>query len=230
MSITAIITNHDYAKYLPECLDSASRYCDEILVYDDGSTDESLQVLEAYPSVKVTHRKTASGTPVWGSNKGIKDASCTHTIFLDADNFLIKEPPVTEADYTFAALRIYREDRPKHKMYWTYPDWPLTADECWERFAQGAKRGASVIPFPWGGVWRTDFIKGLKWRPFETTGFAADMRTALDWCKTRPSLAYSPEPFMTFRIHSGQWSESPERATALAEIRRIAKDEGMPND
>ena len=226
MSLTAIVTNHDYAHFLPQCIESALTYCDEVLVYDDGSTDDSLSVLARYP-VTVTHRETASGTPVWGSNKGIKDATSTHLIFLDADNYLEGPPPTTDADYTFAALRLQDEKRPAKRIFWTYPSWPLTADECWQQFVDRMP-GQHLMPFPWGGVWRTEFVKPLRWRPFETTGFAADYRTALDWCKHRPTLAYSEAHFLVFRKHDAQWSASPERVLMERETEGIAKTEGMP--
>ena len=110
MSITAVITNHDYGRYLRKCLDSAAEFCDEVLVYDDGSTDDSLSIIAEYPSVNVVSREGASGDPVWGSNHGIQDATSTHLIFLDSDNWLVARPPETDAEYTFCDLISARDD------------------------------------------------------------------------------------------------------------------------
>lgn len=216
MTLTAIVTNHGYAHWLPRCLESALPFCDEVLVYDDGSTDDSLAVLARYP-VTVVHREKATGDPVWGSNLGIEAASGTHLIFLDADNYLLGAPPVTDADYTFAAIKIVNADESPHAL-WEYPGWPLTAHACWDKFVANPRS----MPFPWGGVWRTAFVKPLRWRRWDTTSFACDFRTALDWCKHDPTLAYSPEPFLAFRKHGGQWSASPEREVAFAEAKQVA--------
>jgi hypothetical protein len=234
--LTAIVTSCNYARYLPRCLESALEFCDEVLVYDDGSTDDTLGICSRYP-VKVTHRDDATGDPVWGSNLGIKHATGDHLIFLDADNYLIAPPPVTDADYTFAPIRIV-DDSERALTLWEYPTWPLTAWECWAKFVASCNAGSAAdvmrtagtpgMPFPWGGVWRTEFIKPLRWRPWKTTAFAADFRTALDWCKRNPTLAYVPEPFLAFRKHDGQWSESPEREVMRAEARLIAKTEKGP--
>lgn len=211
MSITAIVTNHDYARYLPECLESALRFCDEVLVYDDGSTDDSLEVISRYP-VTCVHQDEASGAPVWGSNLGIEQATCDHLIFLDADNYLIAAPLIRDVDYTFAAIQVV-DELGAYRDLWQYRSWPLTASGCMDKF-----RSDHGMPFPWGGVWRTSFVKPLRWRAWPSTLCAADFRTALDWCAENPTLAYSFAPFLAFRTHAGQWSASPERSLVQADI------------
>lgn len=215
MSITAVVTNHNYARYLPECLESALRFCDEVLVYDDGSTDDSLEVLSRYP-VKVTHREDATGSPVWGSNLGIEQATCDRLIFLDADNYLISAPPVRDVDYTFAAIEIVNDAGVRIDL-WQYPTWHLTAPECLAKY-----KADNGMPFPWGGVWRTEFLRGKTWQHWLSTQYAADFRTAVDWCQDQPSLSYAYTPFLAFRVHAGQWSESPERAVMEADARALA--------
>ena len=203
VSLTAIVTNHDYAEFLPACLDGATKFCDEVLVYDDGSTDDSLEVISRY-GVKVVHRDDASGDPVWGSNEGIKDASCSHLMFLDADNFLLSKPPTNDVDYTFAPIHIFEDGA--FVDYWDYAGWPLDAAVCLRRF-----RSTKQIPVPWGGVWRTEFVRPLAWSRWPSTSFAADFRTCVDWLGHSPTLAYHDTSFLAFRVHDGQWSGSSER-------------------
>jgi hypothetical protein len=222
MSLTAIVTNHGYARYLPQCIESAMPYCDDILVYDDGSTDDSLEVLSRYP-VTVTHRDDASGSPIWGSNQGIVDCVTDHLIFLDADNYLIAPPPVTDADYTFAPVDVVADDG-RLRVRWEYDNRPTDAAGCFDYFIASCARGKPEMPFPWGGVWRTAFVKPLRWRPWPSTLFAADFRTALDWCLASPTISYSPHPFLAFRTHEGQWSASPERALMVADAKAYALD------
>jgi glycosyltransferase involved in cell wall biosynthesis len=221
MTLTAVVTNCNYAHYLPKCIESALPYCDEILVYDDGSTDDSLEVLARYP-VTVTHRDDASGSPIWGSNQGILDASCDHLLFLDADNYLIGQPPIGDVDYTFAPIDIVN-DNERIVTRWEYDNRPLDSEGCFDYFITSCERGKPEMPFPWGGVWRTAFVKSLKWRPWPSTHFAADFRTALDWCLEAPTLAYSQQPFLAFRTHEGQWSASPERALMVADAVEYAR-------
>jgi len=206
MSVTAVITNHDYGRYLRQCVDSALEFCDEVLVYDDGSTDDSLAILAEYGDrIRLVHRDDATGCPVWGSNLGIEQATCYHLLFLDSDNYLLRRPPETDADYTFVDLPVVKDDGTPIET-WQFATWPLTARGALKRFIQ--YRG---MPFPWAGVWRTDFIRHLRWRRWvPETGYAADFRTAVDWCLQGPTLAHDPVPYMVFRNHEGQWSASPD--------------------
>lgn len=228
--LTAVVTNHDYARYLPRCVESALEYCDEVLVYDDGSTDESMEVLASYGDrIRVTRRDEATGDPVWGSNLGISRATGSHLIFLDADNYLVSKPPLRAIDYCFAGIDVVNDEGCQVGT-WRWPDWPLTAEECWSRFRDRVKADTKpLMPFPWGGVWRTSFLRGRSWRRFETTAYAADCRTALDWCKARPSLGYADTPFLAFRKHAGQWSGVSEQRTVMKrELAEIVRCEGGP--
>jgi len=51
MKTKVIINNYNYARYLPECLDSVlnqTHSFDQVIVVDDGSTDNSREIIESY--------------------------------------------------------------------------------------------------------------------------------------------------------------------------------------
>ncbi|WOO39684.1 glycosyltransferase [Rubellicoccus peritrichatus] len=55
MRTTVAITNYNYGRFLEECLDSVlgqTRPVDQIVIVDDGSTDDSVKILEKYISDK----------------------------------------------------------------------------------------------------------------------------------------------------------------------------------
>jgi len=61
-SISVIIPNYNYGRFLSEAIESvlAQIYpCEEIIVVDDGSTDESFEVLASYEKdgIKVIRQK-----------------------------------------------------------------------------------------------------------------------------------------------------------------------------
>lgn len=56
MLASVLINNYNYAPYLTECIQSVldQAYSDiEIIVYDDGSTDNSLEILSKFKNIKV---------------------------------------------------------------------------------------------------------------------------------------------------------------------------------
>jgi glycosyltransferase involved in cell wall biosynthesis len=89
-SISVCITNHNYAKYLPSSIESvlAQTYSAvEVVVVDDGSTDDSRQVLERYADrVRVILQEQAGQAAAgWAA---FQAAGGDIVIFLDADDVL----------------------------------------------------------------------------------------------------------------------------------------------
>lgn len=93
MKVSIVITNFNYGRYLGRAIQSAQsqKYMDgdfEIIVVDDGSTDNSHRVLEAYrEGVRVICHETNRGLPV-AINSGIRASRGMYVIRLDADDWL----------------------------------------------------------------------------------------------------------------------------------------------
>ena len=86
--ISVIIPTHNCAAYLPEALDSvlSQTYPNiEILVIDDGSTDNTAAIMAAYAEDSVYIRQERLG-PSCARNRGIAKATGTYLAFLDADD------------------------------------------------------------------------------------------------------------------------------------------------
>lgn len=89
--VSIIVTNYNYGKYLPEAIESALSQTyqnKEILVVDDGSTDNSVEIIRKYPVKLIT--KSNGGTAS-ARNAGIKHASGQILAFLDADDVYYPE-------------------------------------------------------------------------------------------------------------------------------------------
>jgi glycosyltransferase involved in cell wall biosynthesis len=59
-TISVLICTYNYARFLPEFWSSALRKTrppDEIIVTDDGSTDETLEVMKRFPQVRYIRQK-----------------------------------------------------------------------------------------------------------------------------------------------------------------------------
>ena len=86
--VSVIIPTYNSARYLVEAVDSvlAQSYKDfEILVIDDGSTDETTAVMSKYgPTVRYIRQK--NGGVSAARNKGIEESTGRYVAFLDADD------------------------------------------------------------------------------------------------------------------------------------------------
>ena len=88
--ISIIINNFNYAQFLGVAIDSALNQTypnTEILIIDDGSTDNSRQIIESYAD-KVKSVFKSNGGQASAFNAGVKSANGKIVIFLDSDDVL----------------------------------------------------------------------------------------------------------------------------------------------
>lgn len=88
-----IIASYNYAHLLPRAIESAiAQTCKdyEIIVVDDGSTDNTSEVVQPYMGKIRYHRQNNMGHCAT-NNKGVSLASGKYCYFLDADDELLKD-------------------------------------------------------------------------------------------------------------------------------------------
>jgi glycosyltransferase involved in cell wall biosynthesis len=99
-TISACIAVHNGADLLPRALDSMVKQThmpDEILVVDDGSTDESAEIAASYPGVRVIRQKNAG---IGAARKRlIEEAQFDWIAFNDHDDWWVPEKLETLVSY-----------------------------------------------------------------------------------------------------------------------------------
>jgi glycosyltransferase involved in cell wall biosynthesis len=89
MKISAIITAYNYAAFLPAAIESVlaqTRAADEIVVVDDGSTDDTAGVVARYAGRGVRYLHKTNGGAGSARNMGIRETSGDLIAFLDGDD------------------------------------------------------------------------------------------------------------------------------------------------
>lgn len=91
MKVSVAVNNYNYSKYIIECIDSilSQTYQNiEIIVIDDGSTDDSAQLLNAKygknPNIKIVYKKNAGQLSTF--NEVLKYIRGEIVCFMDADD------------------------------------------------------------------------------------------------------------------------------------------------
>jgi hypothetical protein len=89
-SLTIVVTNYNYAGFVEQAIASAlaqQRVSVEVVVVDDGSTDNSRQIIERFES-RITALFTANDGQGAAVNRGFAASHGDVVIFLDADDVL----------------------------------------------------------------------------------------------------------------------------------------------
>src|SRR3990170_7987927 len=86
-----VVNNRNYARFLPEAIESAlgQTYTPlEVIVVDDGSTDESRDVIERYRD-RITPMLKSNGGQTSAFNQGFLASGGEVVCYLDADDALL---------------------------------------------------------------------------------------------------------------------------------------------
>ncbi|HEY9363111.1 MAG TPA: glycosyltransferase, partial [Chitinophagaceae bacterium] len=98
--VSVIIPSYNHGNYLSEAIKSAytqSGVKVEIIVVDDGSTDNTRLIAELHPYVKYIFQ-TNQGLSA-ARNKGIENSSGKYLVFLDADDWLLDDSLCVNLQY-----------------------------------------------------------------------------------------------------------------------------------
>jgi glycosyltransferase involved in cell wall biosynthesis len=96
MLVSIIVNNYNYARFLPQAIQSAldQRYPHvEVIVVDDGSTDDSRAVIDGF-GAQITSIYQENGGQASALNAGFARSQGEIVLFLDADDVLL--PDVTD--------------------------------------------------------------------------------------------------------------------------------------
>jgi len=128
VTVSVLLCNYNDSRYLPDSLGAIcnqTRPPDEVVVLDDGSTDDSLQVIEdvarRYPFVRVLKNETNRGL-LYSINRALTEARCDFIVWAAADDRLLPnfiernvqcllEYPA--ACMTFSRLAVFRDGSEK---------------------------------------------------------------------------------------------------------------------
>ena len=122
--MSVLLCNYNDARFLPDSLSAIcaqTRLPEEVIVLDDGSTDNSLEIIEGfgrrYPFIRLLRNETNRGL-LYSINRALNEASCDFVVWAAADdrlmpNFLernakcLSEYPA--AGMTFSRLAVFTD-------------------------------------------------------------------------------------------------------------------------
>lgn len=249
-TISAIVPNYNHARYLEERLGSifAQRLQpNEIIFLDDGSSDDSLDIAEAWKAKSkipftILSAKSNSGSPFKQWAKGVLEANCELVWIAESDDssdprFLERmassflDPDVVLA-YSDSET-IGAEGQSLSKSYRFYTDtldetkWQCGYVESGPTEIATALAVKNTIPNVSAAIFRREALRSVV-EAIQEYRYCGDWRAYVE-CLGQGKIAFCPQPLNRHRQDPGSVTQEGERATlavreALAIKRAIFSD------
>jgi glycosyltransferase involved in cell wall biosynthesis len=102
ISLSVVIPTYNRGQYIGEAIESVlaqTRPADEIIVVDDGSTDNTEHVLSKYSRYITKYIKQPNSGPAAARNRGVREASGEFIAFLDSDDIWVQNKTEMEMEW-----------------------------------------------------------------------------------------------------------------------------------
>ena len=224
--ISIVVPIYNAEKYLADCLDSLVAQSDhdiEILCVDDGSTDQTIDILnsysERYPFFSVVNQHNQG--PSAARNRGIDEAKGEWIMFVDSDDWIDRDAfsrlqPYFNSTYQLIAFSYIREFRSQSLAKQVLGEETETFDDKDEVYSLFVRLLAPIengkihpdkldsLSTVWGKLYRTDLIKSnhIRFVPTQVTGTAEDLLFNVDYFMLMQSAIYLPLTIYHYRKNS----------------------------
>ncbi|MEM9215752.1 MAG: glycosyltransferase [Cyanobacteria bacterium P01_F01_bin.150] len=212
--VSIVINNYNYETFLPQAIDSALKQTYpniEVIVVDDGSTDNSHGVIEKYGN-RVIAIFQENGKQSAALNTGFAASSGDIILFLDADDYLFADavgqivkkfqPGVGKVHFR---LKVVDGENASLGYYIPSIGMQLTSGEVWRKLLQTSSYVSSPMS---GNAYRRETLAPVFPIPaeYKTTG---DDYLMIATPFYAGKLASINDPIASYRVHSSnQWALS----------------------
>ena len=220
MRVSIVIPLYNKAPYVRRALDSisAQTFKDfEVIVVDDGSTDDGAEIVLSYPDARVRLITQPNAGPGPARNRGLAQAQGEFIAFLDADDEWLP-------DYLSEGLRLLEGYGPEvaaiSSGYIEYPA-GVSREEMWR--ARGIRDGVQRLNpqtppalavhmlaymSPWSTMARAQVIR--KWGGFYSREKCLYAEDAFLWLKVllNEAVAFNLKPLVRFHVEASGLSRN----------------------
>jgi glycosyltransferase involved in cell wall biosynthesis len=231
--VSVIIANYNYGRYLREAIDSVlSQDYEplELIIVDDGSTDDSRAVIESVSSPNIRSHFQQNGGQASAWNYGFEDSKGSIVIFLDADDTLVpggirrhvealSENSVVRSQ---GCLPIVTADGSATGI--TIPESPATRDPLPLLLRYGP---SSYICVPASGnAWKRDFLE--KVFPLPIVAIGADA-LLFDIAPLFGNTSITSLDVAKYRKHGSSWMDK-NRGFSVTNLRRSLQERNVRSE
>lgn len=230
--ISIVIPLYNSAPYLPQCLDSllSQTYRNiEIICVDDGSNDNSLDILNEYVTkdsrIHVYTKENEGKGAASARNMGLDHVTGEYVHVVDSDDFfapdmierMLGKALETDADMVFCTARHYDHLNQRSGSVFKRPEFQYTPTKepfSWKDCPDYIFQVADFVA--WNKLFKTSFLKENKLY-FEAIAISDDQYPSVMGSVLAERIAVIKEPFINYRVNTGSsqvdsQSKHPEAA------------------
>ncbi len=224
-TLAVVITSYNYARYLRQTIDSVLAQqpaFDEVVVVDDGSTDNSLDIIAEYAG-RLTLLSVANGGHLAACRLALSQTVSDYLYTLDSDDYAV--PGLVARLRSALAGRpakvqfqLQGIDADGHNLNSIFPVYPPGYDAAAMR-EDNVVLGFYICPPTSGNVFSRRALDQLNLQTFEAkSGFDSAPALAMPYLGEVVSI---PEPLAFYRVHVGSDSNwcRPTAAQLSRELR-----------
>ncbi len=250
--VSVIVPVYNVEKYLAECLESVLAQQEmpqfEVICIDDGSTDGSASILDAYAGkdARIKVIKQANSGVASAHNVGLAAARGEYICLLDADDTLAPhafKSLVALADKKHADVVVFGFDPRFHPVEGggAVPEWLCSKNPVRAHTVRGASPNVifgeqGIKPFAWRDFIRRDFLAKNEIWYWEGCRFGEDTVFQFELFPKAEVIAFTPEKLYRYRcVRSGSLMDQSRLQLAkkvkthisvIAHLARVWESEG----
>lgn len=218
-SIAAVIVNYNYGRFLGDAVESVLAQTDpfdEIIVVDDGSTDDSLNVLAAFEG-RVDVLAKPNGGQLSAVLAGCDRATSDYVYVLDADDYVspamvARVRPLLGDDPVKVQFQLEGVDIDRRPLLSLFPSFPAGYSSS-AMISDNRTIGFYICPPTSGNVFRRAFIAGLPREEVRRDEFIDGPATLA--APYKGEIISISEPLACYRVHGKNHSRWDKPAADL---------------
>jgi len=230
--LSVVLPNYNHARYLPACLEAILRQSVqpfEIIVIDDASSDNSVEIVEGFAKthghIRLIRNERNQGV-VAGMNRGLEIAQSEWIYYAAADDQVL--PGLFEK-----SLRLLAE-HPDAALCCTIGDWrEIETGFNWHVSVGMATRPCYLSPADLVNLERRDKLMIASHTAIMRRsairgagGFIPELKWHCDWfamyvAAFRHGICFVPEPLALFNIHASSFYKGRDREAHREVLRRM---------
>ena len=211
--LSVIIPVYNVEEYVEECIKSVLKQSIdsmEIIIVDDGSMDNSINIVERFNDKRIKIIRKKNGGLSSARNTGIEAAKGKYLFFLDSDDFIIYEKAFEEM-YNIAikdksdivvgnSIRYTSKD--SQEILRRDPDLFVRTCMNTEEFLIKFRKSHTMYSAVWMNMYKTELLKNNKLRFREGVLHEDEDFTPKIFLKSKKVSIY-PKNFYAYRIREG---------------------------